>query len=135
MAVCLSYIAANIAFLHAIRSKNATLVKAMIAGNFAFASGLAFALVYGYSVGLVELTSWYEWASFILRAIVVLFVLCACYIYAPLWNHYDDHNSEQPTYCGFCCTICPVMCMAGLIYLALLTAFTMSYSDMWEALA
>lgn len=139
------FLAGNITFAHAMRQRRATAVKMILGCNFAFASGLAVALVYGAVKGY---SAWdsdnEEIVSYTLRVIVVLFVLLACYIYAPLWNHYDGHpeaGEEADSHAAKmldCRVVAPVVCVTLVVWLMLLIVFTIDggqgYSDVWAAL-
>lgn len=135
--VNLGFLAGNVSFASAMRRRRATAVKMIIGCNFAFASGLAVALVYGACASYTAWDSTFEEAStYCLRVIVVLFILLACYIYAPLWTQYDnDGDQDKDEQASFDCgVVAPVAFVTILVWLLLFGAFAVGYSDVWAAL-
>lgn len=131
MAVCISYVLGNIAFEAAIRERKATTVKCMIACNFAFATGLLVALVYGFVIGDVTGASWLKIVDYGLRIVVVLFIMLAVYVYSPLWSAYDEKEDHRSVSCE---EMLPIVAVTVWVYCALIFAFSINFTDLWEAL-
>lgn len=131
MTVCIGYVGGNVAFEYAIRNRKPTTVKCMIACNFAFATGLLVALVYGFIIGDVSGASWIRILDYSLRVLVVLFIMLACVIYSPLWSAYDDTDDK-----GFVNpkNVLPIAAVTCWVYCALIFAFSINFTDLWEAL-
>jgi hypothetical protein len=134
------YILGNVQLAQAMQDRNPSNIKVMIGCNLAFATGLGTALVWGWFAGedfdnWDDESSYAQWIVVIeysMRAVVVIFVLLACYIYWPLFHAYDDKLEHLDG--AHYTVLLPVVFVMLLIWTVLCLLIFANYDDFWSAL-
>jgi len=103
--IYLLYMGGNVAFLDAMRRRDAAKVKAFIVGNVTFAVALAILLVVSITANIRYVSEWNSdegtesgirfLIGWLIRTMSVVFIAASAAIYSQLWSGYDSTGSIE----------------------------------------